>query len=501
MQIRILVRLFRCDLKIQQLASHLILIAILILGLVSSKYYFFYFDNVYAPNDNDEKREERPEIEDHNLKSRLVVNGLDHPTSMAFLNSDDILVLEKNNGKVKRIINGVMLAEPLLDVNVANKGERGMLGIAISEKQQKTDENNSIHNTTYVFLYFTESKTKKDGSDDCPPPQPYYCKLRNEPLANRLYRYELINNKLVNPKLLLNLPASPGPNHNGGMIALSHDNIIYLTIGDVLPYYDDNYRKSSGTKALNFENSSEPDGRAGILRVTEDGQVVNGKGILGNEDPLNKYYAYGIRNSFGIDFDPITKKLWDTENGPAFGDEINLVEPGFNSGWIQVQGIWKPMKFSDMDDILELKAGDILQSPDHSDNSAGVLVNFGGKGKYSEPEFTWFKPAVGPTAIKFFNSDKYGKNYENDMFVGDLHNGYLYHFDLNKNRTGLLLKGPLADRVANNHKELDEGAIIFGRGFNGISDIEVGPDGYLYIVAIWRGEIYRIIPDSTANDH
>ena len=91
MQIRILARLFRCDLKIQQLASHIILIAILILGLVSSKYYFFYFDNVYASNDNDEKREERPRIEDHNLKSKLVVNGLDHPTSMAFLNPDDIL--------------------------------------------------------------------------------------------------------------------------------------------------------------------------------------------------------------------------------------------------------------------------------------------------------------------------------------------------------------------------------------------------------------------------
>ena len=43
-----------------------------------------------------------------------------------------------------------------------------------------------------------------------------------------------------------------------------------------------------------------------------------------------------------MDFDPLTKKLWDTENGPAFGDEINLVEPGFNSGWVKVQGIWIP---------------------------------------------------------------------------------------------------------------------------------------------------------------
>ena len=53
---------------------------------------------------------------------------------------------------------------------------------------------------------------------------------------------------------------------------------------------------------------------------------------------MPKYYAYGIRNSFGMDFDPVTGNLWDTENGPSYGDEINLVEPGFNSGWQVVQG-------------------------------------------------------------------------------------------------------------------------------------------------------------------
>jgi aldose sugar dehydrogenase len=74
-----------------------------------------------------------------------------------------------------------------------------------------------------------------------------------------------------------------------------------------------------------------PDGRGGILRVTQDGEIVQ-PSILGDEHPLDMYYAYGIRNSFGIDFDPETGNLWDTENDPSFGDEINLVEPGFNSG-------------------------------------------------------------------------------------------------------------------------------------------------------------------------
>ena len=68
------------------------------------------------------------------LKVEEVVTGLDLPTTMAFLGPNDILVLEKNKGTVQRIINGTMLPEPLLDVNVATSVERCMCGIAVSSK-------------------------------------------------------------------------------------------------------------------------------------------------------------------------------------------------------------------------------------------------------------------------------------------------------------------------------------------------------------------------------
>lgn len=144
------------------------------------------------------------------------------------------------------------------------------------------------------------------------------------------------NNTLVNPKLLLDLPATPGPNHNGGVVLVGPDENVYTVIGDLLTYYD----KELGTKTLNLEASEEAVGRGGILRITPEGHTA-GNGILGKTHRVDKYYAYGIRNSFGIDFDPLTRNLWDTENGPAYGDEINLVEPGFNSGWAKTQGIWK----------------------------------------------------------------------------------------------------------------------------------------------------------------
>ena len=112
---------------------------------------------------------------------------------------------------------------------------------------------------------------------------------------------------------------------------------------------------------------------------------------------------------------------------------------------------------------------------------------------------------VAPAALTFLDSDKYREEYENDMFVGDFKSGRLYHFDLNKNRTTLDIfghgsgssvdsnDGPLEDKIANNTKELKD--IIFGRGFSGgITDIEVGPDGFLYVVS-YVGEIYRIVPE------
>jgi glucose/arabinose dehydrogenase len=440
-----------------------------------------------------------PTLNDPNLIVETVYQGLKSPTSMAFLGPDDILVLEKGQGTVQRIINGEILPEPLLQVDVTSKDERGLLGIAIASPQEGDEEENREQeesatlattttetttttrggsppsSPTYVFLFFTEAGESKDDT----------------PAGNRVYKYELVENntKLVNPTLILDLPATPDDSHVGGALQIGPDNHLYLTIGDQRPTaFDRTDDPDSQTKAQNYADGIEPDGRAGILRITQDGGVVGGnEGIFGNEHPLNKYYAIGVKNSFGIDFDPVTGYLWDTENGPTFGDEINLVEPGFNSGWASIQGFWT------LDDGHK-KVEEVIPTSsinaEEEENNYG-LVDFDGKGKYSSPEFVW---DVAPTAISFLNSDRLGQQYVNDMFVGDAKYGNLYHFKLDAQRTGLLLDGPLEDRIGT-IEELEQQGAVFGHGFGVITDIEVGPDGYLYVLSFGKeGNLYRIVP-------
>jgi aldose sugar dehydrogenase len=453
---------------------------ILVSSLLLSPFYFPALTLAGSESYND-----LPTIMDLELKAELVFENdfefekgdLSPVSSMAVLGPNDILLLEKNTGIVHRIINGEMSREPLLDVTVANEREGGLIGIAVTS--QKNEEENR---PTYVYLYFTQSSEGEDGKDNCDLPR-FQCEEPDDAEDNVVYRYELKDNDLVNPQLIIKLPADPGPVHNGGAIAIGPDNNLYIAIGDVGgSFAGEEYE----TMAQNYQEGVEPDGRSGIIRIDLDGATRANEAISGNEDFLDKYYAYGIRNSFGLDFDPVTGNLWDTENGVNCCDEINLVEPGFNSGWKEIQGIWK------YDKIDGGTAGLAI-------NPRSDLVDFNGRGKYSPPEFIW-KYTVGPTALKFLNSDKYGKEYENDLFVGSSHGRSVYHFDLDHNREELSLDGGLLDRIADDRGEIQRA--IFAEGFDFITDMDIGPDGYLYILSYEgnRASVVRIVPSNIEAD-
>jgi glucose/arabinose dehydrogenase len=426
--------------------------------------------------------EAQPSLKDPNLKVELVTKELASPTGMAFLDKNNILVIQKNDGTVRLISNGILEDKPILKVDIDNDKRFcciGLLGIAILKIT--ANNNNNITDvkkesttggivtkptttTTSVFLYYTEDKIGK-------------------PIRNKVYRYEWNGETLLNPKLILDLPAE-GLHHVGGKLTIGKDHSLYAVIGDL----------DREGELQNFKDGPSPDNTSVIFRVSAlDGSTIKDNPFMNNNNNNNNsaiqtYYAYGIRNSFGLTTDPVTGRLWDTDNGDIDYDEINLVNPGFNGGWKKVMG-------------------PISRSKDVTEDQ---LVNLPGS-KYADPVFSW-KSSIGVTAIEFLNSSKLGEKYKDNVFVGDIDKGNLYYFQVNENRTGLKFDGSdsdkeqqqhkesgLSDLVADNKKEISE--ITLGKGFGGITDIKTSPNGLLYILTFDRkargegsgeGSIYRI---------
>ena len=362
-----------------------------------------------------------PIISDDNLIVKKFSTGLEYPTTMCFI-GDDMLVLEKNTGKVIRIKdNGVHYNEPVLDVAVDAHWESGLLGITCI--------------SNHVFLYFSESES---GSDTT--------KLHDQPMKNRVYRYDWNGEKLINPILIKELPGNldGGHRHNGGAMT-NQNNQIYFVIGDL------------GQRAT-FQNIPNK-------TIYETSSIFKIDTKSSNSVEL---FAMGIRNSFGLSVDPETGYLWDTENSAHHYDEINLVKSGFNSGWMHVMG---PVD-RDNPDIDGIQT---VPPP---------FENF----IYSDPEFSFERP-VAVTAIEFPDGDSFEK-YSDWLFVGDYNNGRIYKFQLNSERTGFIFSNPeLSDLVLDDNDKIDE--ILFAKGFQTISDIEFHDDA-MYVVSIFDGSIYKI---------
>jgi glucose/arabinose dehydrogenase len=407
-------------------------------------------DHFVMPAFGQQQEEEQlslPQLDDQALRIEPVVEGaLFSPTSMVFIDNDTLLVTQKDNGNVIAIINGTIKSQPVMSVEVETRATRGLLGITTVEKPSTL----SSDHTKFVFLYYTELY----GQDQ---------------VRNRVYRYEWDqeNQTLVNGTMVLDLPADPGPGHNGGKIEADRNGNIYTVIGDL-------FREG---QLQNVPEGPAAEDSSVIIRITGDGSAVADNPFFNSSNErMQKYYAYGIRNSFGLAIDPISGLLWDTENGPDSYDEMNIVHPGFNSGWNQIMG---PISHSDMEQ------SDLEEE----------LVVFDGS-RYADPVFSW-EESVGLTDLEFLNSTALGLEYAYNLFVGDINNGNLYYFELNDNRTGIIfdandLEENLADQVADDDEELSE--IVFGSDFDdGITDIKTGPDGFLYILT-FNGSVYRILP-------
>lgn len=333
-------------------------------------------------------------------------------TGMEFMEDGSLLVLQKN-GHVRLVNDGVLASDPVLVVDTISEMEMGLLGIARSGN--------------VVYLYYTVLAA--DGRTT----------------YNQIEQYVWDGQSLTDPAVIMELPANLY--HNGGAMVTGPDGQVYAVIGDTGrygPLQNKNLTEIHPPDTTDYMDTSV------ILKVA----------------PSGSYHAVGIRNSFGLAFDPVTGHMWNTENGDDHNDEINLVPDGFNSGW------------------------DAIMGPATKDGLAR-MTGYPGY-EYEDPKFTWHR-TVAPTGIGFA---EFGMGlYDNSVFVGDCNNGRLYVFHLNQDRDGLVFTSPdLQDMMADEGDNIQE--IIAAEGLGCITGIRTGPDGYLYVASYSHDAIYRVLPAS-----
>ena len=378
------------------------------------------------------------------LEVSLQVSSLANPTSMALLPTStgqplEFLVCEKATGRVMHV-RGSTIVGPALDLAVNSLSERGLLGIALHP---------AFASNQFVYVYYSASSTSLDNTN------------QNAIAANRVERYSWDGGALSAPALILSLPATPGPNHDGGVILFGPDGMLYGAIGDL----------NRNGQLQNYPNGPLPDDSGILFRVHDDGTAPADNPFYHLGGNMAKVYAFGVRNSFGLDFDPASAVLWDTENGPNVFDEINRVLPGFNSGWERIMG---PV----------------------AEDAEGLGDLWPAEGsRYEDPQFSWRAP-IGVAAMHFVRGGVLGPEYAQDLLVGDNNTGTLYRFELSADRTSLIMPtADTADRIADTTTERN--LFRIGSGFGTITDLETGPDG-VYVCSYGNGSIYRIRRNPTA---
>jgi glucose/arabinose dehydrogenase len=395
-------------------------------------------------------------LTDPSLTVETVISGLTQPIAIEFLRPDDpnrFFVIERTSGQVELVENGVVTAT-VLDLPVSFNSSRGLLGIALHP---------DFANNGYVYLYYSLSST---GSDTDTPAAW---------VDNRVERYTWNGSALVNPVLIVAFPRDPtqanGPIHNSGVILFGPDGKLYGVTGDL--------NRGSFTNPRIEQNTSSTAvaGVGGIFRLNPDGSIPPDNPFIIHSDPrIQRLWAYGIRNSFGMTFDALTAKLWLTENGPTVYDEINLVERGFNSGWLKLMGPDARNATYTENNNTAFNASDLVMLPN---------------AYYADPIFSWLTP-IGVTSIGFLRSARFDGGTRDHAVVGETNNGQLYFFRMNASRNDFILTDALADRVADSTTERNMSR--WGTGWGVVTDLKIGPDGYLYVCSIFANRVYRIRP-------
>jgi glucose/arabinose dehydrogenase len=329
-------------------------------------------------------------------KTVTIASGLWHPWSLAWLPNGDMLVTERN-GKLRIVRDNKLDPEPIPGVPAVHSVR--LSGLMEILPHPKFSENHLVY-LTY---------TKDVGPDQ---------------VATTLARGKLENRQLLEVKDILICDSWAGDGGSGSRLAWGKDGMLYMTTG-----------ASNGNAAQ--EGTSL---RGKILRLTDEGKPAPGNPFAGKAGYKAEIYSMGHRNSLGLAFNPVTGDLWNNENGPYGGDEINIIKPGKNYGWPKVS-------FG-------------------RDYSGPQIVSFA---PGMENPIVFWAPSIAPSGMMFYTGDRF-PSWKNNVFVGAMLGGavqgvgHLERLTFNENWDETARQSLLTDLKYR------------------IRDVRQGPDGLVYVL-------------------
>ena len=374
------------------------------------------------------------------------IKGLQNPWALAFLPNGDILVTEQV-GRLRIVQNGTLDPQPISgmpdDVNT-RVPHGGLYDIAVHPQYAENG-----------FIYFTYAKSRIgnafddfrwDGANRVEG-------SKREAAAVALVRARYDGGSSLTDVKEIFLADAWAQGSSAGRLVFGLDGKIILSVG--LPT-----RHQVGTA----EMAQDPANHAGkILRLNDDGTVPADNPFVGRVGYRPEIYAFGIRNALGLFVHPETGELWETENGPMGGDEINIIKPGRNYGWPVI---------SYGRDYRGERLGGLSGTTSEDRTRTGM-----------EEPFWFWSPSPAVAGIVIYTGDKF-PNWKGNVFIGALGAQGVGARQLQRmvlNRQGFPQRQGTQSMLA----ELQQR----------IRDVKQGPDGLLYLTIDERdGGILRIEP-------
>lgn len=366
------------------------------------------------------------DTDEYRIRVTTVVENLEFPMGMAWLPDGTVLVTERA-GRLRIVRNGVLDPQTISGVpEVMSRGFDGLFDVTLHPKFAQNR-----------WIYLSYSKPQAQGGAQCALARGRYDgghELKDT-------RDVFVSRGVTTGKAL---PLAMSK------LAWGHDGTIYMTCGtpNAIP----------GTPSSSRFQSQDPTSHRGkILRLRDDGTVPADNPLIGKSDyglPYNpEIYAVGMRDGFGLAVHPDTGEVWEVENGPQGGDELNILKPGGNYGW----------------PLVSL-----------GNEYSGAPFNRFLEG--TEQPFMFWGPSIAPSSIIFYTGDKFPK-WKMNMFVSAMRGMRLERFVFGKNRQPI--------RTSSG----GESEILLYELKRRIRQVRQGPDGYLYVITDYKaGALLRIAP-------